>query len=189
MNLQLAVATALPPAAVAPPSIDPVAAMHVSGRFGIPVKAVTDLVCLSVEELRERDRFIAMSNQMEAADFPRYPLGSAKVCCFHTRPLESYTEFLDVFDSRRLVTSEPEGGIRKHRTYLRYVEMLRDGLEPPYIHVFEDEGGKLVSTNRRRTLASQELGRRITGWHDVPNHETGNPLKYGDVLAAYEAAV
>jgi len=189
MNLQFATAASSPAALVLLPSINSVAAKHVSGRFGIPVKAVTDLVCLSVEELRERDRFIAMSNQMEPADFPQFPLGAAKIGCHHTDVIESYTEFLDVFDSRRLVNSEAEDGIKRHRTYQRYVEMLREGHEPPYIHVFEDEKGTLVSTNRRRTLASQELGRRITGWHGVPNRETGNPLKYGDVLSAYEAAL
>lgn len=189
MNLQFATPAPSPSALVLLPSIDPVAAKHVSGRFGIPVKAVTELVCLSVEELRERDRFIAMSNQMEPADFPRFALGTAKIAAHHSTVGESYTEFLDTFDSRRLVTSEWEGEIRKHPTYLCYVEMLREGHEPPYIHVFEDEKGTLVSTNRRRTLASQKLGRRITGWHGVPNRETGNPLKYGDVLSAYEAAL
>jgi len=83
MNPRIATPTLTASAFVLPPSIDPLAAKHVCRRFVIPGRAVTDLICLSAEELRERDRFIAMSNQMEPADFPRFALGSAKIAAHH----------------------------------------------------------------------------------------------------------
>lgn len=174
--------------------IDPVALDAVAKRFSIPPRSVEELISRDVHELRDRDRFLAPSNHYEVTGYPRFELGAAKMGSYHHDLRECYVEFLDEFDPHMLVNSESEDRIKCHATYQRYVEMLHEGHEPPYIHAFENERGVLVSINRRRTLAAQEFatrnpGHRIKGWHGMPNHETGNPLKYGDVLAAYDEAL
>lgn len=153
-------------------------------RLGISDRAIASTLLDNVELLRDRDRFIADSNVMEPKAFPKYPLGTAKILHWQPDVANAYVDFLDEFDSAVLTTAESEDGIRKHPTFARYVEMLREGHEAPYIHVFE-RNGKYVSSNRRRTLAAQETGARIRGWHGVDNAETGLPLKYGDVVAVY----
>jgi len=158
-------------------------------RFNLPALAVRELVGVDIEELRDRDRYLAMSNQLDPASFPRFELGAIKINAHHTELRESYVEFLNEFDSRELVCSEAEQGIKKTATYTRYIEMAKDGYEAPYINVYEQENGVLVSVNRRRTLVAQELGRKIKGWHGKPNFETGLPLKYGDVLDGYDEAL
>lgn len=175
-------------------AIDSVALDEVARRFSIPARAVRELISVDVRELRDRDRFLAPPNHLEVTGFPRFELGAAKMGSYHHDLRECYVEFLDEFDPHDLVNSESEDGIKRHATYQRYVDMLHEGHEPPYIHAFENERGVLVSVNRRRTLAAQEFatrnpGHRIKGWHGTPNHETGNPLKYGDVLAAYDEAL
>ncbi|MBN3760867.1 hypothetical protein [Burkholderia sp. Ac-20365] len=172
------------------PTVNEEAVGKVMERFGLPRRAVHDLVSLSIEALRDRDRHLVWSNMMEPSEFPRHELGTAKIDAYICDPMECYTEYLDEFDAKDLVTSETEDGIRKHRTYARYVEMALEGHEPPPIHVFASEKiGVLVSTNRRRTLVAQQLGRRIKGWHGRHNFETGLPLKYGDVKRAYIEAL
>ncbi|WP_199030763.1 hypothetical protein [Ralstonia sp. ASV6] len=157
----------------------------IKDRFGIPVEAVASLLGDDVEKLRDRDRFSAVPNMMDPQNFPRHPEGTAKILHWPTNPAEAYVSYLRAFPATALGTSEPEDNIRKHPTFLRYVEMLQQGYEAPYIHVFETNG-KLTSSNRRRTLAAQVVDGLICGWLGVDNPETGVPLKYGDVLSAYE---
>ncbi|MFP3637568.1 hypothetical protein [Paraburkholderia sp. SIMBA_054] len=169
---------------------DDIIVSAVAKRFGIPLAAVRDLVSLEIEQLRDRDREgdRIPPNQMVPAEFQRHELGAAKIASFNSEVEESYVSFLDEFDSALLVTAEHEAGIRRHPTFQKYVEMSRAGHEPPYIYVTSgDREGVYVSTNRRRTLTAQELGKRIRGWHSVINAETNLPLKYGDVIRAYQA--
>lgn len=170
-------------------ALDHSAVTAIASRFGLPRTALVELLTLTVAQLRGRDRYCAMNNEMSPAHFPRLAVSSAKIASFNTDVRESYVDYLDVFDARRLRLSEAEAGIKRHPTYRRYVEMRREGHEPPYIDVYEAEDGALVTSNRRRTLVSQELGLPITGWRGVLNRETGLPLKYGDVLNAYAESV
>ena len=167
-------------------TLDKQAVQAVSKRLGLPVEAVASVVADGVATLQGRDRFLAPNNMMEPQDFPRYPYGTAKIQHWNADPKEAYVDFLDCFLASALGTSEPEDQIRKHPTLARYVEMLQQGYEAPYIHVFETNG-KLTASNRRRTLAAQEVDGLICGWHGIDNPETGLPVKYGDVLRAYEA--
>ncbi|WP_321935307.1 hypothetical protein [Paraburkholderia sp. J8-2] len=170
-------------------SADPKALRIVGNRFGIPVRAVEDLVTLRVEDLKHRDRFFAPSNAREIVAFPRFAPGAAKIPSYACDPSQAYVDYLREFDSATLVMSEAESGIKQHVTYQRYLKWTQEGHEPPYIHVNEGNDGNLISTNRRRLLAAQAAGVCIKGWFSPMNRESGNPLKYGDVLRAYDEAL
>ncbi|WP_429482161.1 hypothetical protein [Paraburkholderia youngii] len=161
----------------------------VCAELGLPRQAVVDLLTLPVEVLRERDRYTAMNNVMTPADFPRHLISAAKIDSINTRVSESYVSYLDEFDSSKLLCTEHEAGIKQHKTYSRYVEMRQQGYEPPYVHVYANEKGQLLCSNRRRTLVAQELGLPLKGWRSTHNFATDLPLKYGDVLAAYARAL
>ncbi len=170
----------------------PVAA--VANRFGLPEAAVNALLTEQPSALRNRDRYLEPSGSMEPdTACPRFALGTPRIQSGINDELDCYVDFLSEFPARDLVTSEPEAGIRMHPTYSRYVEMLAQGHQPPYINVYEhvqdDGSSKLVAGGRRRTLAAQELDRNIVGWFGRANRETNLPLKYGDVLDAYLDAI
>lgn len=167
------------------------AILAVAEQFGITVETTSKLLQDSIEELRMRDLYQAEPNCLNPAiDAPRYPLGTPRILTFNINPYDSYVGILTKFQAKDLVLSEPENGIRSHPTFLRYMEMRSAGFEPPYISVFEQVTGsgatKYVSANRRRALVAQERNETIVGWLEPENHETGLPLKYGDVIRAYE---
>lgn len=159
----------------------------VSARYGIPVESVQDIDQQPVADLIERSRTDPLETP-EPTTFPHYPEGAVRVSSFGGDHDDRYVDFLCEFDSRQLVNAEHEQDIKRHPSYAKYLEWAKSGNEPPYISVYETDSGRLQSTNRRRTLAAQELGLRIKGWLGRVNRETGLPLKYGDVRAAIAEA-
>lgn len=161
----------------------------VCAKLRLPRLAAVELLTLPVDALRQRDREVVVSNGMSPADFARYEMGAAKIGAFNTHPSESYVEYLAEFDSSSLLLAECVGHIKSHVTYPRYLEMRKQGFEPPYVLVCGNEKGQLISSNRRRTLVAQELKLPLNGWYSPHNHDTGLPLKYRDVLAEYVRAL
>jgi hypothetical protein len=158
-------------------------------RFGLTLEEVSDIVGTPVDELRRRDEYIAPSNTKgPTQDFERHAIGTAKINLYGD-PMNAYVHVLREFDPKTLVPTEAESGIKQTPIYQGYAEWARQGKEPPPIQVFDGRGGKFNTSDRRRTLAAQEAGRKsIKGWYSPDNKETGNPLKLGDVIAAYETA-
>ncbi|MBK8184715.1 MAG: PLxRFG domain-containing protein [Candidatus Competibacteraceae bacterium] len=157
---------------------------RVANRFGLTDHEVVDAINSSVDQLTSRDELIRNNVTDVPAKFNRYKIGSAQIETFGGDIKNRYINFLREFDPNDLILSESEEGIKKHPTYQQYVKWAKDGIEPPYIFVAQTESGKLQATNRRRTLAAREAGRKIKGWYGPFNQETGNPLKYGDILDA-----
>lgn len=163
----------------------------VGKRFGIPPEAVKDFLETSPAELARRDDYNAESNTTEPTeDFERFPANSARIASFQHRignPHEAYVSYLRDFDPHELMPAEHEDGIKKSKSFADYLQWAKQGKKPPYINVYSQTNGnpQLLSGGRRRTLAAQDAGvPSITGWHGPHNAETGNPLKYGDILRA-----
>lgn len=141
-----------------------------------------------IAELRSRN-FWAPSNKTDAPpEYPSFPLGSLKISEVpENDPEDSYLYVLRVIPVKDIIPTEPEGFIRQHPTFLRYVEWYRQGHRPPYPCVFEAAyrvGLPYLSDNRRRILAAKEAGiDNLTCWFGPMNRETKLPLKYGDVLS------
>lgn len=171
------------------PSSNPTHAA-VAKRFGIPPEAVASILSTPIEELKRRDEYNPPNHAGDGpiTDFERHPLGTARIASWQTDPHNAYVDFLHEFSPHDLVTSEHEDGVKgRDQSYPKYVEWAKSGHEPPPISTAENtkEGGKVVSANRRRVLAAQDAGSKsIKAWHSVQNKETGNPLKYGDVIQA-----
>ncbi len=162
----------------------------VAERFGVPASVVAELASVAPEILVARfaaDNEI-IPNRMNPAEFERFPVGTARMADFGGDFRGRYVEHLREFDPATLVTAEAENGIKRSDTYARYLAWAKEGREAPYIAVYETDNGTLQSVNRRRTLVAQEVGKPIKGWFGPMNRETGNPLKYGDVLAAIQEA-
>jgi hypothetical protein len=160
----------------------------VARKFQVPMQTVFDVATCSSTDLvaRSQEEYLAAPNQMQTAKtFPRHPLGSARLAEYGGDISNRYIDFLQEFDAHELVNAEAEQGIKSHPSYLAYRTWAEQGNVPPYISVYETDSGKLQSTNRRRTLVAQELETTITGWFGRMNRETGQPLKYGDLLDAY----
>lgn len=158
----------------------------VAARFRIPELAVREVATLPLEALRERDRYLPPSGSLSPAlDAPRYPLGSAQAMLHSDDP---YLQFLAEVDPNQVHPNEAEENIRLSTAFKAYVHWAREGIEPPYITVFEVDSGKLVTPNRRRTLAAREAGRSMHAWLGRVNRETGLPLKHRDVVQAIEEA-
>jgi hypothetical protein len=172
-----------------PDGVDVRAVAVAAAHLGVPERTVFSVLTDDVEVLRDRDRFVAPSNCMEPQDCPRYELGTPKIAYWQSDFSEAYVGFLSEFDPHTLVTAEHEEDIRRHPTFERYVEMLREGHRAPYIQVFEDLKGKLVASNRRRTLTAQVADVPVQGWRGKDFARTGLPLKYRDVVEAYAEAL
>lgn len=157
---------------------------RIANRFRLTDNEVVDALNSPISQLTSRDELIRNNVTDAPAKFNKYKIGSAKVEEFGGDVKNRYINFLREFDPNDLVLSESEEGIKKHPTYQQYVKWANDGIDPPYIFVAQTESGKLQATNRRRTLAAREAGRKIQGWYGPFNQETGNPLKYGDILDA-----
>ncbi len=159
-------------------------------NLGVPVRMVMEVARLSESELKDRDaqRTNLVGEFDEPKTFKRYPLGSAMVDEYGGDFAGRYVSYLREFEPLTLATSEAEDRIKSHPSYAMYVKWSGDGIDPPYVAVNEGENGKLICTNRRRTLAAQETGRIIQGWFSPLNKVTGLPLKVADVHAAIAAA-
>jgi len=163
-------------------------------RFGIPAKAVHDVLSTHPDELARRDKYSAPSSDRDNAvgptlDYEKHPLGTAKIDSSRHATGETdnaYVDYLREFDPQTLKTSEHEDGIGKSGSVAKYVEWAKAGHQAPPISVFDSSNGNgdHVSTNRRRVLAAREAGTKLTGWHGVNNKETGLPLRYGDLKKA-----
>lgn len=161
----------------------------------VPAQMVVDTLSMSTQQLSQRcDE--GPSNCLEVRAYPRYPLGSAGVPVKVADPRQCYVHFLDEVPSAQVMPTEHEGEIRKHPTFDAYVAMLRAGHQPPYVTLYERdvlarqaEQPRYSTTNRRRCLTAQELGRPLQGWVGVDNLATRLPLKVGDVQDAYSQAV
>ncbi|MDW5418723.1 LPD23 domain-containing protein [Iodobacter sp. CM08] len=158
--------------------------------LGVPDRSVSEVVRLSVNELTNRDAEQSQipSNGTVPALFKRYPLGSAALAQYGDVEEERYVRVLTEFNANDLLLSEPESDIKKTESFTQYLNWSELGIEAPYIGVNESDNGQAISINRRRTLVAQELGKPIKGWFSPIHHHTGLPLKYGDVIAAVEAA-
>ncbi len=179
-----------------PEGIDAQAAWQVSHELRIPPRAVADTILMSPSALAEVAADEGETNCLQVRDYPRLPLGSAGVRAAHGDPNGRYLCYLAQVASKDVMPTEAEADIRRHPSFEAYVQMLRDGHEPPYVSLFERPLEKLeagqprwTTSNRRRCLTAQEVGSTLTGWLSVDNHRTGLPLKVGDVKKAYEAAV
>lgn len=167
----------------------------VATRFNVPERFISNLLSHPVPEMQFRDRYLAPSNcETPTTDFPRYPRYTPKIQHWHPDPLEAYVDYIEIIDPRKVFPSEPEGGIRMHPSFARYLEWLRAGYQPPYPSVFEQihDGGspKLIGSNRRRILTAQDAGlTEITVWLGRWNQKTGLPLKYGDIIHAIQTSI
>ena len=162
----------------------------VAERFGVPESVVAELASVAPEILVARyaaDNAI-IPNRMNPAEFERFPVGTVRIADFGGDFRGRYVEHLREFDPATLVNAEAEDGVKRHETYARYLAWAREGREAPYVSVYETDSGTLQSVNRRRTLVAQEIGKPIKGWFGPMNRETGNSLKYGDVLSAIQDA-
>lgn len=164
-------------------------------RFGIPPEAVRSILETPFEELKRRDaesvRLLHHSNDDGPPQFEKYPMGTARIPSYFSTPesaRDAYVDFMTEHNPADLITSEHAEGIQQRDpSYPLYVQWAKQGIEPPPIRTAQPvkPGEKIASANRRRVLAAQEAGSKtIKAWHSVNNNETGNPLKYGDVLDA-----
>lgn len=162
----------------------------VANRYGIPPEAVQSLLETPALELHKRDEYAAPSNtETPTSDFEKFPLGTAMLDEFMKgNSRDADVSFLKEVDPNDLELTEAEDGVRKRQDYQDYVAWMKQGIEPPPIYVMEREDGKLNAVNRRRTLAAREAGINLKAWFSPINPETGNPLKYGDILDAAEKA-
>lgn len=160
----------------------------VASRFGIPPEAVQDIASTDVKELRRRDEYTPpnYAGDGPVTDYEDHPLGTARIMSFGD-PNEAYVDFMHEFDPKDLTPTEHEDGVKQRdKSYPKYVEWAKAGHKPPPISAaVSEKTGKYLSMNRRRVLAAQDAGvKSIKGWLGVNNKETGNPLKYGDVMRA-----
>ena len=164
-------------------------------RFGIPPEAVRSILETPFEELKRRDadsiRLLHHSNDDGPPQFEKYPMGTARIPSYFSTPesaRDAYVDFMTEHNPADLITSEHAEGIQQRDpSYPLYVQWAKQGIEPPPIRTAQPvkPGEKIASANRRRVLAAQEAGSKaIKAWHSVNNNETGNPLKYGDILDA-----
>lgn len=180
----------------APDGVNEEAAWEAAHQLRIPPRAVADTVLMTARELANVAADEGTPNSLRVEPHQRLPLGSAGVRAPFGEPDERYLCFLAKVPSKDVMPTEGENGIRRHKTFDAYVQMLRDGHEPPYVSLYERsldklEGGqpRWTTSNRRRCLTAQEVGAPLTGWLSVDNHATGLPLKVGDVKRAYAAAL
>lgn len=165
----------------------------VADHFRLPVNSVIALLGVPESMLRAPGLYLAPPNHVAApiTDYPRYPLGTPMIFGHGNCADDDYVYVLTEFDPQSLLLAEPEGGVRRSPTYLRYVEFARAGHQPPYITAFErfepDGRRQIVTTSRQRTLVAQELAKPIQGWLGMENVETGCPLTLGDVRKAARA--
>lgn len=164
--------------------IDTKRVKRIAERFGLTEKEVADALSTPPDELVARNEH-APNNKMDTpAEFKRYPIGSAQIDEYGDME-NRYINFLREFDPKDLTITEAEEGIRKTPIYQKYVQWAKEGKEPPYVFVAQTDKGTLQVTNRRRTMAAKEAGKKLKGWFGPANQETGNPLKYGDLKRAY----
>lgn len=161
---------------------------RVAARLRLPIEAVRELDTLQPEIMIARSKESYAIPGDDPAVFPRHAEGSVRMADFGGAVESRYIDFLSVFDPATLTLVEAEQGIKQHPSYARYLAWSEAGHEPPYISVYETDAGTLQSTNRRRTLVAQALGKSIAGWLGLMNKETRLPLKYGDVKAALAEA-
>ena len=164
------------------------AEVAVAKSFGLTAREASDIINTPIEELRRRDDYAPRENGLKPeTDFERLPVGSAKVQSFNN-PAESYVEVLREFDPQKVDPTEGEENIRQHPTYARYTKWAKDGHEAPPVAVFPGKDGRFNSSNRRRILTARDAGvAQIKGWFS-PEGPNGIPLKYGDVMRAYDEA-
>lgn len=172
---------------------------HTSQLLGLPELAVSQLLGLdgtTIDALRARDCYQAPSNSLSPdRDCPRFPLGSASIQSIVGNADDAYVQILTRIPAERVVPTEPEDGIRNSEAYKAYVQMLVDGYEQPYITIFEVDSytsfgsRRYTTTNRRRTLAAQQLDMEVTGWLQPLMSDTGLPMKLADVKSAYNRVV
>jgi len=160
----------------------------VASRFGIPPEAVQDIASTDVKELQRRDQYTPpnYAGDSPVTDFEDHPLGTARIMSYGD-PDNAYVDFMHEFDPNDLTPTEHEDGVKQRdKSYPKYVEWAKAGHKPPPISAaVSEKTGKYLSMNRRRVLAAQDAGvKSIKGWLGVNNKETGNPLKYGDVMRA-----
>ncbi|WP_415913018.1 hypothetical protein [Neptuniibacter sp. QD37_11] len=146
---------------------------------------ILNILTTSIESLKGRSQYLAPTNSLKPASFPKFDLFDPRMDSFGNVE-DMYVEYLVEIEASDLQITEATQEIESHPTYLRYLEMSEEGHEPPYINITESGTGKLMSPNRRRTLVAQELGKSIKGWLSPLNRETGLPLSYGDVIQSYE---
>lgn len=163
---------------------------RVATRFAVPLEFVTQALTTDAVEMRKRsdESFKCPSNGTEPeTQYTRYATFTPRIGC-HTNPLDAYVDYIAQVNPREVIPSEPEGNIRLHPTYARYVDWYKSGFTPPYPDVFEqiqDGCRKLIGGNRRRILAAQDADvPALTVWMGRWNCETSLPLKYGDLVAA-----
>jgi len=158
----------------------------IAKRFGIPELTVKDILETHPNELKRRDddSFAPSNTSKPTTDWERHPIGSAKIASYHSDPNEAYVEHLADVNPHDLAPSEAEDNIKQRDpNYPSYVEWAKRGMEAPPVTATDwGNGGKIVSSNRRRVLAAQDAGvSTMKAWKAVHNKETGNLLKYKDI--------
>jgi hypothetical protein len=161
---------------------------QVAKRFSIPLRTVRAVMVEPVELLRQRYKEAMRVASSGASPWlgDRHPIGTPMIGDY-TAPEESYLDFMWRFSPRqvaKIVNVEAEDGIKRHPTYERYISWRRMGAKPPPAHVYETSRGVWQCSSRRRLLVAQELGVSLEAWVGRHNKETGNPLKYGDIINA-----
>jgi hypothetical protein len=158
----------------------------IAQRFGVPEATVKDILETHPDELKRRDdaSFAPSNTSKPTTDWERHPVGSAKIASYNSDPGEAYVEHLTDVNPHDMVPSEAEDNIKKRDpNYPSYVDWAKQGMEAPPVTATDwGNGGKIVSSNRRRVLAAQDAGvPTMKAWKAVHNKETGNLLKYKDI--------
>lgn len=159
----------------------------IAHHFNLPEQVVENVLSSPIRDMQERDRYLAPSNgEQPEVRYPLYQRYTPKLQYWQQDSREAYVDYIDLVDPCEVVPSEPEDRIRLHPTFARYVGWYKAGFLPPYPAVFEqvyDGERKLIGANRRRILAAREADvTSLPVWLGRWNHETGLPLKYGDIL-------
>ena len=160
----------------------------VAARYGIPPEVVANVLSTSPAELKRRDEYVPPNNtSTPTIDHEKHPLHAVKMASW-SEPMNAPLSWRVDMDPHELEPTEPDDGITKTKTFEDYVRWFREGIVPPPVEVgHTDDRSKVLSSNRRRVLAARAAGvTSIPTWFDTVNPETGNRLKYGDILKAAE---
>lgn len=153
--------------------------------FLLPTEVVEKILELDIDSAMEQ----AMSERIIPSQNYQPNQYDVKLGGYSTTPEDMVIQYYDRLDSSKLTSSEPEENIKNHDSYVSYLELSKQGSEPPPISVIKQSSGVMVSINRRRLLVAQELNKPIGAWVESDTAEYGSTLTLGafnDIKAQIE---
>ncbi|MCY9861417.1 hypothetical protein OTK49_02650 [Vibrio coralliirubri] len=150
-------------------------ATKLSEMFLLPIEVVNNILELDVNEAMEK----STCERMFPSQSYRPNQYQIRLDGHSELPEDMTIQYYDRLKSTELIPSEAEGDIKKHESYTRYLNLSREGSEPPPITVVKHSSGKLISINRRRVLVAQELNKKIGAWVESETVNGGSTLTLG----------